>query len=178
MRTLAGSSSRAVPRRARPSRRRCAAFYPFFPLVGGRVMQPFTWREHRFAEGDWVLLDIYGTNRDPAAWDRPERFSPERFVDRRGDPYTLIPQGGGDHLRDHRCAGEWLTIALTRLAVDVLAREIEYDVPGQDLTVSLSRMPARPASGCVIERVRSRGGPGGGADARGVAGLGCAGRTA
>src|SRR5690606_5844957 len=31
-------------------------YFPFFPFVGGKVMEPFDWRGHRFGEGDWVLL--------------------------------------------------------------------------------------------------------------------------
>ena len=40
-------------------------FYPLFPAVGGRVQKPFDWRGHHFAEGTWVILDLYGTNHDP-----------------------------------------------------------------------------------------------------------------
>ena len=98
-------------------------------------------------------MDLYGTNHDPALWDAPETFEPERFVGWQGDPYTLIPQGGGDHDFNHRCAGEWLTIAVMKEAVNVLAK-MTYDVPPQDLTVDLSQMPARPESRFVIDRVR------------------------
>lgn len=36
-------------------------FFPFFPAVPGRVREPFEWRRHHFREGDWVILDLYGT---------------------------------------------------------------------------------------------------------------------
>lgn len=129
---------------------------PFFPAIGGRVMEPFEWRGYRFTEGRWVLLDLYGTNRDPDAWADPGEFRPERFRDWQGDPYTLIPQGGGEHETNHRCPGEWITIALMKGAVEFLTRSIAYDVPDQDLTVDLSRMPAIPRSGFVITGVRLR----------------------
>lgn len=54
-------------------------FYPFFPFVGGRVREPFEWRDHRFSEGDWVLLDLFGTNHDRRIWEDPDAFRPERF---------------------------------------------------------------------------------------------------
>jgi fatty-acid peroxygenase len=79
---------------------------PFFPVMGGRARMSFAWRGHWFTTGDWVLIDLYGTNHDPRSWEHPNRFRPERFRDWAGDPYTLIPQGGGDYLDDHRCAGE------------------------------------------------------------------------
>lgn len=129
---------------------------PFFPLVAGRVLEPFDWKGYEFPTGRWVLLDIYGTNRDPRAWARPDEFRPERFRDWDGDPYTLIPQGGGDHALTHRCPGEWVTIALTKVAVEFLTSGISYEVPPQDLRVDHSRMPALPNSGFLIQRVRLR----------------------
>jgi fatty-acid peroxygenase len=31
-------------------------FYPFFPAIGGRALNEFDWRGHRFTRGTWVLL--------------------------------------------------------------------------------------------------------------------------
>jgi fatty-acid peroxygenase len=124
---------------------------PFFPLIGGRVREPFEWRGHRFGEGAWVLLDIFGTNRDPRVWETPEAFRPERFHGRRIGPWDMIPQGGGSFDEGHRCPGEWITIGLMKQAVRFLAREVDYEVPAQDLDVDLGRMPAVPASRFVLQ---------------------------
>mgnify|MGYP002777818634 CR=1 FL=1 len=129
-------------------------FYPFFPAVGGRVLEPFDWRGHHFAEGTWVLLDLYGTNHDARAWPEPEAFRPERFGAWDGSAFDFIPQGGGDHFVNHRCAGEWITIALMQQAVRLLTTGMRYDVPAQDLRVDLARMPAIPRSRFVIAGVR------------------------
>ena len=129
-------------------------FYPFILFVGGKVLAPFEWRGHRFAPGDWALMDIYGTNRDPRHWDAPERFSPERFRRWDGDPFTFIPQGGGDHRDGHRCPGEWITIEQMKAIVPILANEMRYEVPPQDLTISLNRLPALPRSRFVMKGVR------------------------
>jgi fatty-acid peroxygenase len=129
---------------------------PFFPLISGRTKEAFSWNGHDFAEGDWAMLDLYGTNRDARAWDRPDAFEPDRFRDWDGDPFTLVPQGGGDVREDHRCPGEKLTIALMEVAVRFLTREVDYEVPEQDLHVALWRMPALPRSGFVIRGVRRR----------------------
>ncbi|MGH2946921.1 MAG: cytochrome P450 [Solirubrobacteraceae bacterium] len=109
-----------------------------------------------FPRGRRVLLDVCGTNRDARHWDDPDQFRPERFRDWQGDPFTLIPQGGGDHRTGHRCRGEWVTIALTKATVEFLTSSIAYDVPAQDLRVRLSRIPAIPQSGFVIRHVRLR----------------------
>ncbi|RKN42637.1 cytochrome P450 [Micromonospora endolithica] len=129
-------------------------YYPFFPVAAARVRRSFDWQGHHFPRGRRVLLDLYGTNHHRALWPEPERFRPERFTGWRDDPFGLIPQGGGDHHVGHRCAGEWITIELMKRAVATLAGSMSYDVPPQDLAVSLHRMPALPPSGFVITNVR------------------------
>jgi fatty-acid peroxygenase len=129
-------------------------YYPFFPALGGKVLQPFSWLGHSFKRGDWVLMDLYGTDHDARLWPEPQAFRPERFRNWPGNPFTLIPQGGGDFYNGHRCPGEWITIALMQEAVRLLTRAMRYEVPAQDLSISLSRMPALPASGFVIADVQ------------------------
>lgn len=133
-------------------------FYPFFPMVGGRVNEPFEWRGRSFEKGEWVMLDLYGTNHDARLWDRPERFDPDRFRSWQGGEYDFIPQGAGDVAQSHRCPGENPSIALMMTAVRELV-SIRYDVPEQDLAFSLARFPTLPASGFVMCNVRPLPGP-------------------
>ena len=128
-------------------------FYPFFPMVGGRALRAFEWRGRHFAAGTWMLLDLYGTNHDPRIWERPETFDPERFRGRHLGPFDLVPQGGGDHQLNHRCAGEWITIELVKRALRLLTCEMRYTVPRQDLRIAMTRMPAVPRSRFVIADV-------------------------
>ena len=129
-------------------------FYPFFPFIGGRAKEAFNWRGYRFAEGTWVLLDLYGTDHDERRWEEPQAFRPERFETWDESAFSFIPQGGGDHFAGHRCAGEWITIALMKRAVRLLTKAMQYDVPEQDLHVPLSRMPTIPKSRFVISNVK------------------------
>ncbi|MFO7562090.1 MAG: cytochrome P450 [Enhygromyxa sp.] len=130
-------------------------FYPFFPFAAAKVRKTFEWRGYRFARGRRVLLDIYGSNRDEREWEDPQQFKPERFRGRAIERFVLIPQGGGDHYRDHRCAGEWLTIAVMMAAVRSLTTQMSYRVPEQDLRVDRGRIPTGPADGFVIEDLQS-----------------------
>ncbi len=129
-------------------------FYPFFPFAVARAYQSFEWQEYHFPEGVKVLLDLYGTNHDPQLWENPEEFRPERFRQRNENSFNFIPQGGGDHYINHRCAGEWITIRLMEMTLDFLVNSIKYDVPQQNLAVSLSRIPTMPKSGFLISNVR------------------------
>ncbi len=132
-------------------------FYPFIPLIGGRVIAPFRWRDRDFVEGEWVLIDLYGTNRDERVWEEPEAFRPERFRERAIGPFDMIPQGGGDHADTHRCPGEWLLIEQLKTIVRLLVREMTYEVPEQDLGIDLGRMPALPNDRMRIRAVRAVG---------------------
>jgi len=131
-------------------------FYPFFPCV----RDDFEWRGYRFPKGTPVLLDIYGINRDPDLWQRPEMFWPERFNRRPDNPFDFIPQGGGGHATGHRCAGEWITIEIMKVAVTFLTNCMACQVSEQDLSFKLARMPTVPNSGFVISQVKGITSPG------------------
>jgi fatty-acid peroxygenase len=122
--------------------------------MGGRALHGFDWHGLRVKKGTWVLFDLYGTNHHPVLWGDPDVFRPERFERWQSSGFDLVPHGGGDHYSGHRCPGESVTGDLVKSALQLFAGEIAYDVPPQDLTVGLRRIPALPASGFVIANVR------------------------
>lgn len=126
-------------------------YYPFFPAVPGTVRTPFSWRDHRFRTGDWVILDLYGTCHDRAIWEDPEAFRPERFRGFSWDesPDTLVAQGAGRHANNHRCPGEWSTVEVLTRVVRLLATE-RLEVPQQDLSIPLTRFPTLPRSQFLV----------------------------
>jgi fatty-acid peroxygenase len=128
-------------------------FYPFAPFVGGQAVKDLTWQGERIPAGATVLFDLYGQNHAEKLWPRPYAFEPSRFLDHPPEPDVLVPQGGGDARTNHRCPGEDVTVALLAALAVRLAR-LHYDVPEQDLTLSLRRIPALPRSRFVMGRVR------------------------
>ncbi|WP_101845964.1 cytochrome P450 [Halobacillus sp. Marseille-P3879] len=131
--------------------------FPFVPFLGARVKQDFNWKGYPFKEGRLVLLDIHGTNHDPRLWEEPHAFRPERFEDWNGGLFDLIPQGGGDHYKGHRCPGEWITMEAIKASMKFLVEVIQYDVPSQDLSYSLRRMPSLPKSRMILSNVQLKG---------------------
>ena len=129
-------------------------FYPFFPFVVALVKQDFTWNDYQFEEGTLTLLDLYGTNHDPKIWDNPDVFNPARFSNWQESPFGFIPQGGGDYLGGHRCAGEWVTIEIMKVSLNFLVNQISYEIPKQDLSYSMVDIPSIPHSKIVIEDVK------------------------
>ncbi|WP_408006435.1 cytochrome P450 [Pseudalkalibacillus sp. A8] len=131
-------------------------YYPFGPFVGARVKKEFVWNDCEFKKGMLVLLDMYGTNHDPRIWGDPEEFRPERFSDWDGNLFDFIPQGGGEAEKGHRCPGEGITVEVMKASLDFLVNKIEYEVPGQDLSYTLLKMPTLPKSGFILSNIRQK----------------------
>lgn len=131
-------------------------YYPFFPFVAARVKQDFVWKDFTFQKGTLTYLDIYGTNHDPELWENPERFDSDRFLGRDIDSFQFIPQGGGDYLTGHRCAGEKVTIEVMKTVLDRLLHRIDYELPEQDYSYSLVNIPSIPKSKIILENIRKK----------------------
>ncbi|GLZ80253.1 fatty-acid peroxygenase [Actinorhabdospora filicis] len=123
--------------------------FPFAPLLAARSRIEFTWRGHRVRTGGLVVLDLYGSDMDPVAWDSPRRFDPARFLGREPGPFEVLAQGGGDPHTGHKCPGEAFTVTLLADAVTRLAAS-GFEVPPQDLRYRWSEVPTRPRSGVNI----------------------------
>ncbi len=131
-------------------------FYPFFPFAGARVKRDFEWEGYLFEEDTLTLLDLYGTNHDETIWKNPDEFEPERFRNREANDYDLIPQGGGDHLTGHRCPGEWVTIEMMKIALNFLSNKMNYVLPEQDFTYSMTEMPSMPKDKMILKNIERK----------------------
>ncbi len=131
-------------------------FYPFFPFTGATTKESFTWKGYDFEEGTLTLLDLYGTNHDPDEWENPDKFLPERFKDWKESPFSFIPQGGGDFVMGHRCAGEWATVEILKVCLDYLVNKLTYTMPPQDLSYSMSDIPSIPKSKIILTNVEPK----------------------
>lgn len=131
-------------------------FYPFFPILVAKVRKNFIWKGYKFEENTLTFLDLYGTNHDPKLWENPDIFAPERFKHWEDNHFVFIPQGGGEYLTGHRCAGEKVTIEVMKESINYLINEIDYDVPEQDLSYSLVTIPSIPKSKIILENIKGK----------------------
>ncbi|MBJ7521187.1 MAG: cytochrome P450 [Solirubrobacteraceae bacterium] len=74
---------------------------PVVPIVGRTLRVPIMFGEFEIPAGAFAGASLYGTNHNPAVYDEPQAFRPERFLDRKPDTYAWIPFGGGVR----RCIG-------------------------------------------------------------------------
>jgi fatty-acid peroxygenase len=127
---------------------------PLVPVLGARSRCPFAWHGHRVRAGDRLVLDVFGTNRDPRSWQDADTFDPSRFREpgQRGRP-DFVPQGGGPVESGHRCPGEGIALAVLDRLVPRLAR-LDWQIHPDDRDLALTRMPARPDGGLRLLDVR------------------------
>jgi len=120
------------------------------PVLVARARKPQEVLGVSVPRGGLVVLDVYGTDHDPATWPQPEPFDPAASSMPPFDPDGLVPQGGGDVTTGHRCPGEGITLTMLQVAVQALACT-PHTVPTQDLSDDLSRVPTRLRSGVVLQ---------------------------
>ena len=85
--------------------------------------------------GSRVLVSPYVTHHDPALWDDPEGFDPERFAPeaQEGRPrYAYFPFGGGPHL----CIGAGFAIMEATIVLATVVRRLRLDLePGRPVAI-------------------------------------------
>uniref|UniRef100_A0A0E0B3H3 Flavonoid 3'-monooxygenase n=1 Tax=Oryza glumipatula TaxID=40148 RepID=A0A0E0B3H3_9ORYZ len=79
--------------------------------------------------GTRVLVNVWTIARDPALWDSPEEFMPERFIgskiDVKGQDFQLLPFGSGRRM----CPGHSLGLKVIQLSLASLLHGFEWRLP-------------------------------------------------
>jgi cytochrome P450 family 135 len=108
---------------------------PVISLVARRLTAPVQIGDWQLPAGVTVTPCIYLMHRRPEVYPNPERFEPERFLDRPPGTYTWIPFGGGVR----RCIGASFA-------------QFEMGVVLAEVVRRWNIEPARPASESVFRR--------------------------
>ncbi len=74
---------------------------PVIPAVGRKLSEPIEIAGFALPKGTMVVPTVYLTHRLAAYYPDPLAFRPERFLDKKPDPYAWLPFGGGIR----RCLG-------------------------------------------------------------------------
>ncbi|KAL6640922.1 hypothetical protein ACP70R_019103 [Stipagrostis hirtigluma subsp. patula] len=84
---------------------------------------------HTIPKGARVLVNVWAMGRDKDIWPEPEKFMPERFLERsidfRGGDFELIPFGAGRRI----CPGMPLGIRMVHLVLASLLNQFKWRLP-------------------------------------------------
>jgi cytochrome P450 family 135 len=108
---------------------------PVLPIVVRRLQEPMEIGGHLLPAGASAAPCIYLMHRRPDVYPEPERFRPERFLERPAGTYTWIPFGGGVR----RCLGASFALFEMKTVLSTLVTRMRL-------------RPAQPASERVTRR--------------------------
>jgi cytochrome P450 len=84
---------------------------PVIPAVGRKISEPTEIAGHLLPAGTLLVPNTFLAHRLPDIYPEPLAFRPERFLDKKPDPYAFFPFGGGVR----RCLG--MAFAMVELKV-------------------------------------------------------------
>ena len=106
---------------------------------------------YRVEAGSFVAVGLYALHHDPAWWERPSVFDPDRFspeATKARDRWQFLPFGGG-----RSCIGEHFAVLETTLALATIIRAVEIRSVDDDFPVEVPFTTV--AKGPIRARVRS-----------------------
>jgi cytochrome P450 len=96
------------------------------------VKQPITLAGYDLEAGTVIMPSIYLAHHRAAVYPEPNRFRPERFLERQFSLYEYLPFGGGDR----RCIGSAFALFEMKLVLFQLLSNLELRL--------VNTKPARP----------------------------------
>ena len=94
--------------------------------IGNRLLaEEMQFESQTIPAGERLFYSIYLTHRDPASWERPNDFCPERFArGRKQPPFAYLPFGGGPRA----CIGAAFGQAEARILISYLLRNFSFEL--------------------------------------------------
>ncbi len=120
--------------------------HPIAPLLARRVTSPITLRDHEVPAGTYLVLNAYILHRHPAFWQDPDAFRPERFLDRKIDPYAWVPFGGGAR----RCIGMSFALLEMRVVLATMFASLRLRPHGDPAKLTLRSFFFAPKGGTRV----------------------------
>lgn len=129
--------------------------YPSIVLLLRRVDSDLSIDEHLFEKNSYTLVNLYNLHRDPAYWDAPEQFRPERFLGAERDnisKHTYLPFGIGQRV----CIGNHFAMMEAMLILTQLIQAFRFEYKSSQPPQARLAISLRPKDGMPLH-VSARG---------------------
>jgi cytochrome P450 len=127
---------------------------PPLPFVMRRVNKPFHLGEYELEPGIMTACNLYILHRRDDLYPEPDKFRPERFLEREPESYAWIPFGGGS---GRGCIGVSFALAEIKVVLRTLSRQARLEAVDQrDEEIKRLGVGFTPGSGAeavLVERV-------------------------
>jgi cytochrome P450 len=125
--------------------------YPAIPVIARTPLADDVLGEHRVPAGSVVLLPVIWLHRDPARWERPAEFVPERFLERPKPPTGgFLPFSAGPR----KCIGDQLAMVEALTIIATIARSFSLRVEPGFVPRAHTSITMQPENGLMVRRTR------------------------
>lgn len=117
--------------------------YPSAWIIGRDAVEADNMEGIDIEAGQQVSVFIYGLHRNPAYWDDPEKFDPDRFSpenSKERPSHAYLPFGGGPRL----CIGHQFAVFEMQIALALILREFNFERTDSSLVPSEAAITLRP----------------------------------
>jgi cytochrome P450 len=133
---------------------------PPAPAVGRTVIQDIEVDGYRLPAGTCAVVAIYAMHRNPALWENPLRFDPDRFSperSKRRNRWQYLPFGGGPRgcIGDHFAMLE-ATLALATILRRAKIQSLDGDFPTITPLTMIAAAPVRAWVGLHVDPLNRR----------------------
>ena len=120
--------------------------HPILAECARVLTEPMQILGHTIAAGNVLIISILGIHHDPELYPEPNRFNPERFIERSYNRFEFLPFGGAHR----RCLGAALSEYETRIALAEIVLHWDFKTIGTDRDVRHG-VPMGPKNGVPLK---------------------------
>lgn len=106
--------------------------YPPVPMIGRKLMRDTIIEGHTFPAGMEFFVHMFALHTNPAYWDDPFEFQPERFSEERSckrHPFCYVPFSAGPR----NCIGQKFAMLEEKIVLFLIIRNFELHLSGKDI---------------------------------------------
>ncbi len=96
--------------------------YPPVHIIHRRLLKPLALGDYQLQPGDAVAAGTFATHRMASLYPEPDRFLPQRFIDRSYSAFEFLPWGGGAR----RCLGAAFAMYEMKLVLFALLKRYRF----------------------------------------------------